>query len=207
MNRFFNPNNPVTVLLSRIFELILLNICFIFASIPIITIGPALSAMYAVTLKMADGDFGYTADTFFTSFRRNLKQGLQLWLILLASGLFLSADLYIVFFRLPAEYILLQIPIWLLLFTVVSSVIYVFPMLARYDQTNLQLIRNSLLLSLGNIPLTISIVVIAGIIIDLSVHNGSIMIMMFSIFLFIGFALFARIISVFLRRAFNKIQQ
>ena len=77
-------------------------------------------------------------------------------------------------------------------------------MLARYEQTNLQLLRNSLLMSLGNMPLTIFIIVTAFIIADLSLHNGSLMILFFSIFLFIGFALLARVFSVFFRRAFLK---
>lgn len=207
MNRFFNPDNPVTILLSRIFDCILLNLCFVFACIPLVTVGPALTALYAVTLKMADGDFGYTADTFFSSFRKNLRQGIQLWLILLSAGIFLLTDLYVVFFILPSDFILLQIPVWLLLFIDISAIIYVFPMLARYEQSNLQLIRNSLLLSLGNIPLTIFIVVITGIIIDLSVHNGSLMVLFVSIFLFIGFALLARFFSIFIRRAFLRITQ
>ena len=111
MDKFFNPNNPVTVILSRIFDLILLNICFVISCIPVVTIGAAMSALYSVTLKMADGEFGYTADTFFSSFRSNLKQATQLWLILFTASLFFSLDLYVVFFILPAKYILFQIPV------------------------------------------------------------------------------------------------
>lgn len=205
MNRFFNPDNPVTILLSRTFELILLNLCFVIVCLPIITIGPALSALYAVTLKMADGDFGYTTDVFFSSFKRNFKQGVQLWLILLSAGLFLSSDIYVIFFILPQEYHFLQIPVWLLVFTDISALIFVFPMLAKYEQTNLQLIKNSLLISLGHIPLTVSVVVLFWIIADLSIHNGSLFILFFSIFLFIGFALLARLFSIFFRRAFINI--
>ena len=207
MDKFFNPNNPVTVLLSRTFDLILLNACFILTCIPVFTIGPALSALYTVTLKMAEGDFGYTIDIFFSSFRRNFRQGLQLWLILTAAGLLLSADIYVIFFILPPEYHFLQIPVWLLLFTDVSAIIYVFPMLAKYEQTNLQLLKNSLLMSVSNIPLTIFIVVIFWVIADLSIHNGSLMILFFSLFLFIGFALLARIFSIFFRRAFMRISR
>lgn len=207
MNRFFNPDNPVTILLSRIFDCILLNLCFVVACIPIVTAGPALTGLYAVALKMAEGEFGYTFDTFISSFRKNMRQGIQLWLILLSAGIFLSADLYIVLFVLPSKFILLQIPVWLLIFIDISAFIYVFPMLARYEQGNLQLIKNSLLLSLGNIPLTIFIIVITGIIIDLSIHNGSLLVLFFSIFLFIGFALMARLFAIFIRRAFLSIRQ
>ena len=207
MNKFFDPNNPVTVLLSRIFDLILLNVCFVLTCIPIFTIGPAMAALYAVALKMADGEFGYTKDIFFTSFFRNFRQGVQLWLLLFFAGLFLSADIYVVFFVLPPKYILLQIPVLILLFVDVSAIIYVFPMLARYEQTNLQLLKNSLLISLGNIPLTVFIIVITAVLTDLALHNGSLLILFFSIFLFIGFALLARIFSVFFRRAFLKTSQ
>lgn len=206
MDKFFNPNNPVMILLSRIFDLILLNVCFVISCIPVITAGPALTALYSVALRMAEGEFGDTVNIFFTSFRRNFKQGVLLWLLLLAISLFLAGDLYIVYFILPSEYSLLQIPVWILLFFDVSAVIYVFPMLARYEQTNLQLIKNSILISLANIPLTIFIIVIIGVTADLSIHNGSLMVLFFSIFLFIGCALLARIFSIFLRRAFNKAQ-
>lgn len=204
MDKFFNPNSPVMILLSRTFDLILLNVCFVVACIPVFTIGPALTGLYAVALKMAEGEFGDTIKLFTGSFRRNFRQGVILWLILLAAGLFFGADLYIVYFVLPADYSLLQIPIWIMLFVIVSAAVYVFPLLARYDQTNLQLLKNSILLSLSNFPITVFIVVTIGVLADISLHNGGWLVLFFSIFLFIGFALLARIFSVFFRRTFQR---
>ncbi len=207
MNKFFNPDNPVTVLLTRIFELILLNACFIITCIPLFTIGPSLCALYRVALSMADGEFGYTAQQYFASFKRNFKQGVILWLILFFLCVFFSVDLYVIFFRLPESARLLQIPVWILLFISVSAVLYAFPMMARYEQDNISLIKNSVLMSLGNIPLTVFMVVILGVIADLSIHNGSLLILFFSIGLFFGCALIARIFAIFLRRAFLKASQ
>nr|MCR5747068.1 hypothetical protein [Lachnospiraceae bacterium] len=119
-------------------------------------------------------------------------------------GGFFAADVYVLYFVLPEQYLLLQIVIWVLVFFCISAIIYVFPMLARYEQTVLQLIKNSVLLSLGNIPLTIFIIVIIGTILDLSIHNGSLLVLFLSGFLFVGFALLALIFSVFFRRAFIK---
>ena len=77
-------------------------------------------------------------------------------------------------------------------------------MLARYEQKSLRLIKNSLLLGISNLPLTVSVIVISAVLADLSLHNGSLLVLFFSLFLFIGFALSARILSVFLIRIFNK---
>ncbi len=203
MDKLFNPDNPVMIALSRCFDLIVANICFVIASIPLFTIGPSLSALYSVTLKMAEGDSGNTILRFRNSFRENFRQGVTLWLILLGLAAFLFGDLYVIFFILPPEYRLLQFPVWLLLFPVLSAVIYAFPLLARYEQSNLTLIKNSILLSLGNIPLTISVIVLMGVIIDISLHNGGFLVLFFSIFLFIGCALLARIFSAFFIRIFR----
>lgn len=205
MDKLFNPNNPVMILLSRIFDLIALNVCFVIACIPVFTVGPALTALYDVALKMADGEFGYTVKNFFASFRENFRQGLILWILTAFTAIFLAADLYVILNIIPPEFMPLQIPVWLLLFMDASVMIYAFPVLAKYEQTVLSIIRNSILLSISNIPLTVFIIVILGVIADLSLHNGSLLILFFSIFLFIGCALLARVFAVFFRRIFLKI--
>lgn len=52
MSRFFNPDNPIMEFIAKIFDLILLNLIFIFSCVPIITIGASTSALSYVTLKM-----------------------------------------------------------------------------------------------------------------------------------------------------------
>ena len=48
MNRLFNIDNPVMQFLSKMFDLIVLNLIFILSCIPIITIGASISALYYV---------------------------------------------------------------------------------------------------------------------------------------------------------------
>ena len=38
MSRFFNPDNPVMEFIAKIFDLVILNLIFIFSCVPIITI-------------------------------------------------------------------------------------------------------------------------------------------------------------------------
>lgn len=49
---FFSQDNKVVQILSRIGDLMILNFFALVCSIPVITCGASLSALYAVTLKM-----------------------------------------------------------------------------------------------------------------------------------------------------------
>ena len=60
------------------------------ACMPVVTIGAAVSAMYAVTLKMVHDEEGKIASAYFHAFRENWKQSTAIWLI----GGGLSAILY-----------------------------------------------------------------------------------------------------------------
>lgn len=64
-------------------DLIILNLLFLLCCIPIVTIGPAITAMYYVTMKMVRNEEAYIARSFFKSFKENFKQGLGIWLIAL----------------------------------------------------------------------------------------------------------------------------
>ena len=59
MNRLFNIDNPVMQFLSKMFDLVVLNLIFILSCIPIITIGASISALYYVCLKMLRGEDPY----------------------------------------------------------------------------------------------------------------------------------------------------
>lgn len=60
-------------ILTRIFDLIILNLLFIICSLPVITIGTSLSALYSVTLKMVRNEEGYIVRGFFKAYKENLK--------------------------------------------------------------------------------------------------------------------------------------
>ena len=52
MDKFFNMDGPVMRGLTRVFDLVLLNLLTVLCSIPLITIGASLAAMHSVLLKM-----------------------------------------------------------------------------------------------------------------------------------------------------------
>ena len=81
--------------ISRLGDLVILNILFLACSIPIVTIGASITAMYSVTKKMAEEREGYILKSFFKAFKENFRQSTVMWLILLICGMVVSVDLYI----------------------------------------------------------------------------------------------------------------
>ena len=59
MGRFFNLDSPLMVFLSKMADLMILNIITFFLCIPIITAGDAMTALYYMTIKMVRGEECY----------------------------------------------------------------------------------------------------------------------------------------------------
>ena len=53
----FNPDSKFSQFMSRVFDLMVLNLVFIFTSIPIFTIGVNYTALYYVTLEILETEF------------------------------------------------------------------------------------------------------------------------------------------------------
>ena len=55
MNNLFNMDGPLFRFLSKVADLMILNLIFLISCIPIVTIGASITALSYVTLKMKDG--------------------------------------------------------------------------------------------------------------------------------------------------------
>ncbi|MDO5119827.1 MAG: YesL family protein [Coriobacteriales bacterium] len=143
-----------------------LNLLWIICSLPIITIGASTTALYYVTLKIAEDREGDLTQQFFRSFKQNFKQATVIWLILLAIGIFLGTDIYVLV-HLRAAASGFPAVFWTLILAVVIAacvaytveLIFVFPLLARVDNTTRAMMINALLI--GTHYLNCTIVVFA----------------------------------------------
>ena len=92
MSSLFNMDSPIMRFLSRVCDIMILNILCIVFCIPIITAGASVTAMYTVTLKMVRGEESYIFKGFLKAFKENLKQSTIIWLIMAAVGIFIYID-------------------------------------------------------------------------------------------------------------------
>lgn len=204
MSNFFNMDNGFFRTLGKLADLMILNILFIVCSIPIFTIGASLTAMYYVTLKMAENEDGYIARSFFKSFRQNFKQATVIWLIMLLFGIVLVLDLLIIKEATGTVWTVFRVIITATGFLYLIMLNYVFPVLARFYNSTKAIFKNSFIMAIADFPRTfIMLIITVGAVAVMFLNNYT---FWYGILVWIlaGFALVAFAHSFFLKKIFAK---
>ena len=95
MGRFFNLDSPLMTFLSKMADLMILNLLTLLCCLPIITAGDAMTALYYMTIKMVKNEECYIVKGYFKSFKENFKQATIIWLIALVVGIIFAGDFMI----------------------------------------------------------------------------------------------------------------
>lgn len=160
MDKIFNLDSPIMRGLSKMADIIWLNILTVVCCIPIITIGAALTAQHYVVLKMVRDEDSYITRSFFKSFKMNFRQATCIWLIFFAFILMFVTDIYIFLYS-DMEFPRFLIVIVCALAMIVAIVgVYVFPVLSKFDNSVKNTIYNSFKIALISLPKTILMLVI-----------------------------------------------
>jgi uncharacterized membrane protein YesL len=137
---FFSIDSKFYKIMMPIGEMMLLNICWVLASLPLVTIGAANTAMYTVMGRRLRNEGSGTIAPFFKAWWSNLKTGTLFWMI----QALMTASLSLTFF-LPLHIAFKVIAgIVLVLVTLVFSIIY--PQIARFRNRPFVYLRNSVIL-------------------------------------------------------------
>lgn len=204
MRNFFSMDNGLFRALSRLADLMILNICFIVCCIPIFTIGAAATSLYYVTLKMADDEEGYIFRSFLKSFRENFKQATVIWLIALAAGAILVVDFLILRNASDSVSTVMKVLIAALALLYAMVVLYVFPILSKFENSVKATIRNAFIIAVADLPRTILMLVITGAAVVLTFWNAYTFWYGLLIWILFGFSGLAYINSRFLKKIFKK---
>lgn len=189
--------------LSRVCDIMILNILWILCSIPVITVGTSTTALYYCMLKInRKEDYGIIK-MFFHSLCQNLKQGCILTLFFIVSGLLLFIDFRICKHMDGSIGSPLMIALALLSIVWGLMVSYAFPILAQFDNSVINILKNSVLMSISNIR-SIPIVVFNAVPIILFVGLPQIFVMSIPVVLCVGVAFIAFINSKMLINVFDK---
>ena len=167
MSKIFNFEGPVFSSLSRLADLFWLNLLFIVCCIPVVTIGAASTAMHYVTLKMAKDEEGYITKSYFKAFKDNFIQATIIWIIFLVVMLVMFMDLRIAnggsvadMFADPMISNIVIVAVGVMVIVIAMTLTYVFPILAQFDNTVKNTIKNAFLISIRHLPYTIAMMFI-----------------------------------------------
>ncbi len=146
----FNLDSPVMHTLSKMFDLVLLNILTVLCSLPVITIGAATTALYTA-IDASQKEEGSLFKVYFAAFRVNFKQATVLWLMLLVLGAITGYSLLVSIVEEQVEFGMLiaaavGFTLWMMFTT------WTFPLQAKFENTVLRTLRNAVLLSVGYLP-------------------------------------------------------
>ena len=139
--------------MSRVADLVILNLLWLLFCIPVFTIGASTAAMYRVTLNMVRGEGGGVVRSFWASFKLNFKQGVLLFLILLIPTLLVIVEVEIYLSGVVAQSIWMGVVFCFpaLLVSLIGA--YIYPLLAQFDNSIKNMLKNACLLAIGNLPL------------------------------------------------------
>ena len=149
--------NPVLDFINTLCNFIVLNLVFLITCLPVFTIGAALSSLYYVTLKEARGEYGYLIRPYLQKFRENLKTGTAAFAILFVIGAVLLFNLAFWFSvgsiasSVLTGLFFIALILWLFVFT------YTFPLIARFENTTRQTLKNAFCLLMANVKPTLAL--------------------------------------------------
>lgn len=172
----FDLDNPVLLVLNRVFSAAVTTLLWILCCLPVVTVGTATSAMYATMMAIAADDCTSALSKFLGSFRENWKISFLLWLTFIPMIAILAAETGFFFFTQPFEGIGTVVMKGLVIVGLVifsALWVYSFSGSAKLVVSYRQCLSNSLLLALGNPLQTVGILVAAVVMIACAVFASS----------------------------------
>lgn len=164
MSNVFNPENKFWSFIGKIADVFCISILWVVCSLPIITAGAANAAMHHFSLHLVDDTEDMVLRGFFRPFKAHFKKASLVWLIQLALGLFLGYDCYLAWHfyvnnsSMGSMLVLSVVCCVTLIFIMMS--LYIYPLLVTFDFQIKKLLKDSIILSVGNLWDTITIMLI-----------------------------------------------
>ena len=153
----FNPDSGLMITMSRITDVIFLSLFWLVCCIPVVTAGASFAALYDASYRAFRENEKNTWKRFFSTFRDNWKSGILPTILFLLAGAGLMKAV-ITLWNLAVAGSLSWMMFSALAFVamVILGILSVmFPMLSRFENSFAALVKNTVFLSLANLPRTV----------------------------------------------------
>ena len=206
----FDPNNDFWQWFSRFCDVFGLSLCWILCCIPILTIGPATTALYdAVYHGIRRRESGVYA-RFFRTFRQNLKVGIPVTVIGLVTAWVLAMAWYVTYqtalggvtfagYLLAVYFVLYSVPLGVWLMAQVLS--------SRFTFGLRGLLKTSFQLFFSQLPKAITATLAAFLLIRLTMWMGVTVMFTPGLWAFLSTPLYERIFAPYLPEEPEKIEE
>ena len=202
---FLDNDSGFGQLMTKLWIIIGSNLLFMVFSLPVVTIGPALVALYHVHLKSMRGYPDQNPVTeFWYGFRNNFKQAAAVWIIFLLTAAIALADIR---FLAGQNGLLMELMRYMVCF--ISGALFVtgcilLPVMAAFADNLRGLCRNAIYFAARNPARAILIAALNAVPLFLSYMDVQRLPLYGFIWVACGFSLTARIISSLLLKDFSR---
>lgn len=155
MSSFFTADNLWNRILTKVFDLCLLNLLTFLCCVPIVTAGASLTAMYAVMMKMAKNEEGPIIKSFMKEFKSNIRGSFGGWLLILAGFILLLVDLAL-WTQNEVEYRSLFYGLTVaMVLALCAFADWYFAIRARFEETSVSALKNAAKFELVYLPVSV----------------------------------------------------
>ncbi|MDE7252365.1 MAG: YesL family protein [Acetatifactor sp.] len=158
--KFLDIDGPLIQFLSKMADLMWLNILTMVCCIPIITAGASLTALNYMALKIVRGEECYITKGFFKSFKDNFGQSTIIWCFFLLVAAVIGTDYRIMMNTNLGESKVMKILIIAAAALVLFTFMFVFPVQAKFANSVRRTIWNAFVFSVFQFPRTVLMVVL-----------------------------------------------
>lgn len=185
-------------------DMALLNLLFIVTSIPIVTIGASVTALYSVLFKRKEKRTDDVRREYIHDFKVNFKNSTIIWLIFLVFVIACSLNLLIVSNADVALRNQIMIGSGAIMAVMLMTVLYSFAVLARFENNWVNTVIKAFVIGIMSLPYTIVIFLVMTAAVVASIQTYASIMAALAIWLLIGFALTGHLCSIMFYRAFRR---
>ena len=200
----FGPNSRLIRFLTAVCDLMILNVLFLFSCITVVLAGDGAVSLYTVTLRMFRGTEESPGKSFLHSLKRNVLPSVPTALLLLTDMTLLAVLRGVLY----AETLLLSPAVFVFLVSaavfLTALLSYLFPLLARFDNTFPRHLGNAGRLAVAHLPVTFLLTTINLLPVLLPLFFPQLLGVVAAFWMFLGFSTGAWVNSFYLNRIFSE---
>lgn len=205
MQRLFNGENLFFRLMGKLGDFMCLNVLFLLTSLPIVTAGASVSALYVVLFDMRRGKDGSCFRRYMQAFQKNFRRATVYWLVCLSVAVFLILGFWGSGYMDRRGRVIFQAAFVLLSFVWMGMLSFGLILISWTETTVRRAIQSTVLITVGSFPWLILNILITGIpILFIVAGNRYILAYGIPLFLLFGVPLLSYVKMYVYRRALKK---
>lgn len=202
----FRGDSAYSQIMTKVFDVFWLSVISILCCIPVITIGASLSSLYYVMLKLVRDEETAVTRNYFKAFKQNFVQSLPVTLLLLVIIGILTADFHILGQNGGQNASIIYGCCVVILLAVAAVFSYVFPLMARYQNTLRKTFENAARLAASHLWQTAVMVVVNLFPLGWFLISAETFAAVFWIWIFVGMGIQAFVNSLIIRKIFDRLE-